>query len=178
MINEMSVHARSTNKKANLVVAACFISTFILLIVSALVDAYRGLFSMLIFIFMISTIFFYTKFMAARYVYDLTTDEKGAPILITRNIIGKRETTLMRIDLGTVASVERVSREELKKYRPETGGVLRYVYSPTFLPDSLLFIKSRSSYEKADILIEAPDEFGDLIRRTAEYVKEKYGDID
>ena len=173
MIPEMSVHARPTNTKARTVVCACFISALLLLILSAIVDKYTGLFGMAILIMLTAAIFFYTKYMAAKYIYDLTTADDHSPILIARSIVGKRQSTLMRIDMYTVTSVERLGREELRTYRAEPG-VLKYTYSPTFLPDSMILIKTRGRYEKADIFIEAPEEFETLIRETSEYARSIY----
>lgn len=177
MVKEMSVHTVPTNKKARTVVSGLFASALILLVVSAILDKYKGLFGMAILAVLTAAILFYTRYIAAKYIYDLTTSEDGCPILIARSITGKRQTTLMRIDLCTVDSVERLDADQIKAYRIDSG-ILKYVYSPTFKPDSLILIRSRSRYEKADVFIEAPKEFEELIRENSEYAKSIYSDDD
>ena len=173
MTPEISVHARPTNNKARIAVCACFISALIILTVSALVDKYKGVLGFIMLIALTSAIFIYVKFLATKYIYDLTTSQEGAPILIARSITGKRESTLMRIELAQVILVERLEGDEIHSYRTEAG-VLKYVYSPTLMPEALTLIKMRAAYQKADILIEAPKEFEALIKDTAEKARELF----
>ena len=177
MISEFSLHAKPSNKKAMHIVTACFASALVCLGASMFVEKYRGLISLGVLILITVALFFYTKYLAAEYIYDITTDSDGKPLFIVRNRTGKRETTLSRLDFSSIRRAERKSAEELKSYTPEAG-VLRYYYCPSYRPDTAILITVRSRYEKADIFIEAPDEFMNYINSAASETARLYPEED
>ena len=171
MISEFSARVKPTNKKARTVVNVSLLSSLLCLVCYMLVDKYRGFVGLGIVGFIATAVFFYTKYMAVEYLYDITFDGEQNPLFVIRQRIGKRYSTLCRIDLWSLKKVEKKSREEMKGYRADSG-VVKYVYSPTFMPDSVHLLTVRSHSEHADIIIEAPDEFAEYLRAAAKEASE------
>ncbi len=162
MINEISVCAVPTNKRAVYVFSAFLGSSFIFFAVSMMLTNYKGVFATVAMAFIVGAIFIYTKYMAAKYYYDITEGNDGVPLFVVRQTVGKKSTTLCRIEVGTIKSVDRFSRSD-KREKPEPGTV-RYRYLPTLMPDSYCCLKIVSPYERAEVIIEATEELAGIIR--------------
>ena len=173
MIGEFSVHARSSNNKAKTVVSVCMASALACLAVYMLVDSYRSLVGIAFLLFIVVGVFFYTKYMAAEYFYDVTVGADNKPLIVIRQRTGRRFTTLARADLWAIRRIERYSREQMKSYKTDVG-VVKYVYTPTFMPETVLVLSIRSRYERADIVIEATDEFRDFLLRAVTEANEEH----
>jgi len=170
---ELSHHAKPSNKRASYVTYASLASAALFIAVCFFGDKYSGIFGIIAMCFFTVAIFFYTKYMAAEYIYDLTTDTEGLPLFVVRTRTGRRETTLARLDIYAIKKVERLTRAELGKRKSDTG-VARYTYTPTFRPDEVTLLTVRSRYERSDVVIEAPKELSELIDRYAERAREIY----
>ncbi len=166
MISEFSARVKPTNKKAKGVVTVSLLSSLLCLVCYMLVDKYRGVIGLLIIGFIAVAVLFYTKYIAVEYFYDITFDGEHNPLFVIRQRIGNRYTTLCRVDLWSLKKVEKKTRAEMKSYRADSG-VVKYVYSPTFMPEFVHLLTVRSRSERADIIIEAPDEFADYLRASA-----------
>ena len=164
---EFTLHVKPSNKNASYVTAASLVSSALSVGVCFFIDRYRGIFGLLAMIFFTVALIFYTKYTAQEYAYDLTSDSEGMPILVIRSKTGRRITTLLRLDLYAVRKLERLTREELRKRKTDTG-VMKYVYTPSFLPSEVLLLTVRSHYERADVIIEAPKEFEEILSKSAE----------
>lgn len=162
MIKEFSAHAKSSNKKARYIFFACLGSTIIMTLVYMLAWKFKGLIGLVDTIFITATIYIYNRYMGTEYFYDVTFDHMGAPVFLVRHRIGKRETTMCRIDLDAVVNVEKMPAEKRKSYKPDSG-VIKYSYYPTMSPDTLYLMTVRSHTEKADVFIEISDEMADLL---------------
>ena len=77
---------------------------------------------------------------------------------MVREIIGKRETTLCRIGLFEVTKIEREDKTARRSHKTPYG-YRKYSYLPTLFPEAICRITTMSRYEKAEIIIEANDEF-------------------
>lgn len=166
MINEFSLHAVPSNKKANRVVNVCFVLSLVCLVITAFMDKYKGFVGIVLLGFITVALYFYTRYLAARYIYDITTDAEQRPIFVVRSKTGKRVTTMSRIDFYNIKKVERISADDLKNYKPDEG-VVKYTYCPSYKPDTMIMLSVRGRFEKADVLIEAPDEFMEHLRQIA-----------
>ncbi|MBQ7363783.1 MAG: hypothetical protein IJW48_04980 [Clostridia bacterium] len=172
---EISVHVKPTNKLANYIVYASLISAALCIGVCFFIESYQGIFGIIAMAFITAAIFFYTKYLSAEYIYDLLTDRDGLPLFIIRSRTGRRETTLARLDLYAIRKLERLTREELKGRKSDTG-VTKYTYAPTFRPAEAVLLTVRSRYERSDVIIEAPKEFTDLLSRSADLAREMYSE--
>ena len=99
MIREFSIKAKSANGKARTAFIVCMLFAFGLVMVSAIIDRYKGLVSMAAVGFLSLAIVIYTKYLASTYFYDITIDSSGIPLFVVRQQTGKRHSTLCRIAL-------------------------------------------------------------------------------
>ena len=163
MIREFSVHAKSTNKKAPMVFAACASLAFAFILMSMIIPSYRGVVSLLGMGLLVGAITVYTRYVSPEYYYDITFDSEGTPLLVVRQIIGKRHTTLCRIGLSEIVKIEQESAGERHRHKTP-GGFVKFNYAPTLMPETTYRITTMSRYEKAEIIIEASEEFASLLR--------------
>ena len=175
MINEFSVSPRPSNNKARH-------TFFILLILAATVAAvyispiprFKGIVGALCLVFVVAAIYVYNRYMAMKYYYDVLIDASGTPLFVVRSVMGKRESTLCRVELSSITSVKRLNHDEQKSHKTPDGYV-RYFYNPTLSPESVCLVTVDSRYEHAEITIEANDEF---IAILSSYVHEARGFVD
>lgn len=172
---EFTLHVKPSNKNASYVIAAALVSAAASVGVCFFIDRYRGIFGLIAMIFFTVAILFYTKYSAAEYTYDLTSDSEGMPILVIKSRTGRRITTLLRLDLYAVRKIERLTQSELKGKKSDTG-VLKYTYTPSFLPSEVIFLTVRSHYERADVIIEAPREFEEILAASVENAVLAFGE--
>ncbi len=170
---EVSLHVKPTNKLANYIVYASLISAALSIGVCFFIERYQGIFGIIAMGFLTAAIFFYTKYLSAEYTYELMTDSLGMPLFIVRSRTGRRESTLARLDLYAIRNLERLSRDELKGRKSDTG-VAKYTYAPTFHPDEVVLLTVRSRYERSDVIIEVPREFEALLEDSIEKARQMY----
>ena len=163
MISEFSVHAKPKNKNA-------VIAFVVLLLVSALgfcvyfiLDSYRGVVGLFALMILTIAILVYTKFIAPAFYYDIATDSDGIPMFVVRQIIGKRQTTLCRLDLADIVSVDYETKEERSHHKTQRG-VRKYIYAPTMFPKEIYRITAKSRYESAEIIIEGSEVFANTLK--------------
>ena len=123
------------------------------------------------FLVLITALLIYTKYISPSFCYDVAYDTEQAPIFVVRQIIGKRITTLCRIDLADITEVKYESREEMRAHKTPKD-FKKYVYAPTMLPPDICRVTVISRYEKAEILIEIPNDLIDLLRSYAQEARE------
>lgn len=162
MIKEFSVHPKPRNNKAKiafliaiLVSAAGFVTYF-------LMDRYKGLIGVFALMCLTTAILFYTKFISPEFYYDITFDSSDNPLFVVRQLVGKRQTTLCRIDLADIVSVKHETAKERKAHSTPLG-TRKYVYAPTMLPSDIYRITVKGRYENSEIIIEATEEFAELL---------------
>ena len=177
MIREFSVRPTPTNKNAKVFFIAALCLSLLTLILYFSVEKYKGIVGLFIIFFLTAAILVYTKYISAQYYYDITFDSEGAPIFVVRQITGKRQTTLCRIDLYAIRSVTHLLAEERKKHKAPEGAA-RYVYTPTLFPDRVCVVYVKSSYEHAELVIECSEEFSSLLLSYAEQARQMRIEID
>ena len=173
MISEFSTTPKPSNNKAKHLFFALLISAVLVSALYVTLPQYKGIVGMIALILIVAAIYVYNRYMALTYHYEVMIDSSGTPLLIIRHTIGKRESTLCRVELASIISVERQTAEERKRHTTPEGCV-RYYYAPTLAPDITCLITLRSRYEYAEITVEGSDEFIDLI---ASYAKQARADL-
>ena len=106
--------------------------------------------------------------MATKYYYDVMIDTSGTPLFVVRSLVGKRATTLCRVEISSIIGITTLTAEERKSHKTPDGFV-KYYYAPTMTPARITLITVSSRYERAEISIEASDE---LVGVLTTYVKE------
>ncbi|MBR7116269.1 MAG: hypothetical protein IKC87_00985 [Clostridia bacterium] len=174
MIAEFSLRPKAQNKRALYLLIAFAIGAAAFAIWYIATPVYRGVIGLGAMAFVIAAVFMYTKFIAVSYSYDIFI-ANDTPLFTVRQLTGKRETTLCRIELRGITSVVRMTPEERKGHKTPTGYV-KYNYCPTIGPDVTYMITYVTRYEKAEITIEANDEFADILMRYADEARGNYVD--
>ena len=176
MIAEFSLKTKPQNKKAHYIFIAFLVGAVaagILYIYFMKIEKYHGLVGLLTMMLVIAAIFMYTRYIAAQYYYDVTLPG-DTPLFVVRHKIGKRETVMCRIELASIVSVEKQTRAERKGHKTPADLAV-YNYSPSVDPEITYLITARSRYEKAEITVEANDEFAATLLRYAEIARAEYG---
>ncbi len=171
MIQDFYAHAKPSNNKAKYAFVGLLGAAAMVMVTYFIVSHYKGIIGMFAVAFITAAVLIYTKYIGVEYYYDITRDTENTPIFVVRQIIGKRQSTLCRVDLHNIAKVERLTREERSKHKTDPG-FKKYIYFPTLSPDSMLLIRLVSTHENAEIFIEAPDEFGNLLLSYAKEARE------
>lgn len=164
-MRELSYSPKPKNKNARYVCAAFLGSAILSVALYMLVYSYRTLISILIGAFIVAAVFVYSKHVAAIYYYDITCEDGGRDLVI-RQVIGKRQLTLCRVDVASIREVRFMNATERKAYKPEKNTAV-YSYHPTLMPPSVYLVSVRSDAERADVFIEADEAFASALVRYA-----------
>ena len=171
MIKEFSASPKPSNNKAKILSFVCFAAALMIFAVSTVIQRYSGVVSMLSTSFLVVGIVLYTRYISPVYYYDVMLDSEGTPLFVVRAVNGKRGTTLCRIGLAEIMKVEREDKATRRAHKtPKTH--VKYVYTPTLDPDVTYRLTTASRYEKAEIVIEASDEFASMLRAYSLEAKE------
>ena len=155
----------------------CMSLSFAFITISTLIPNYKGLVSLVGVAALSCALVLYTKYIAPIYYYDVTFAGAVDPLLVVRQQIGKRYTTLCRISISEITNIEKEGVEQRRTHKtPE--GTLRYSYLPTLNPTVSYRIITSSAHERAELLIECSDEFADLLRRYSSEAKDLHIDAD
>ncbi len=163
MIREFSVKPKPSNNKARAVFIVFMLLAFLLIVISTLVDSYKGIVSTLGVMSFTLALVIYTKYISPTYYYDITYDSSGLAVFVVRQLIGKRYTTLCRIALSDIIGIEKESSRERRDHKTPMG-VVKYSYLPSLDPAESYRITTSSRYERAEILIEGSEELAALLR--------------
>ncbi len=167
-MKELSIRATPQNSNAKIAFLIMFLLSVLGFVAYSMIDRFRGIVGLVALMFLVTAILFYTKYISPVFFYDLTLDGEDNSVFVVRRVVGKRQSTFCRIDLADIVSVEREKREEYKRHKTPSG-LLKYVYAPSLFPKEVYRVTVKGRYEKAEIIIEASEEFADAIK---EYSKE------
>ncbi len=171
MIKDFYAHAKPSNNNAKNIFVGLLGAAAMIMVAYFTAESYKGIIGLFAVVAITAAVLVYTKYIGVEYYYDITSDSNGSPVFVVRQIIGKRQTTLCRVDLHNITKIERISREEKRKHKTEAR-YKKYSYLPTIAPAYSLLIKLHSESENAEIFIEAPDEFGNLLLSYAKEARE------
>lgn len=173
MINEFSVSPRPSNNKGRnlffvfLTLAAATAVAYIS------VPMYKGVVGMVCLLLIVAAIYVYNRYMGMKYYYDVMIDSSDTPLFIVRSAMGKRESTLCRVELSSIVSVKRFTADELKNHKAPDGYV-RYFYNPTLSPEFVCIVTTVTRFERAEITIEANDDFINILSAYAREAREAF----
>ena len=158
MISDMKFRPKSTDttgRRAFLLTLLLALATFL---GSLLLESYQGVVQMVALVLITVSLYFYNRYIATTYEYEITTDNDGAPVFVVLAYQGKRTSTLCRVALWDVIGVTRFTPEALKaQQRDKEVGI--HKFTPSFSPSVITVISVRSPYEKSDLYIESSEEF-------------------
>ncbi len=162
MIKEFSVRPKPQNNVAKIVLLVALLVSGAGVATYLVIDKYKGIVGFCAMLVLVSAILIYTKYIAPMFYYDVMLDGGGTPLFVVRQVVGKRQSTLCRIELADIVSVTHETGEERRKHKTPKG-VRRYNYAPTMLPKEVWRIEAKGKYESSEIIIEGTPEFAALL---------------
>ena len=158
MIPDMRFRPKTSNVKGKRVFLLTLLLALVTFLCSLLLTEYQGVVQLIAIVILTVSLYFYNRYVATVYEYEITTDNDGAPVFVVCVYQVKRTSTLCRIALWDVTGVARYLAEELKKL-PRDKSVGIHKFNPTLSPQTITVISVRSQYEKSDLWIESSEEF-------------------
>ena len=166
MLNEITSCARSKNNASKHVLVGLSGTALLFILAAMLTPKYSGLVWMAAFVFIIASIYVYTRYVGAEYCYGIV-EGVARPSFTVGMKVGATARTMARLDLDSITEVKVLTGKEYRAYKCEKG-VMKYPYFPTMFPDTVCLVSVRSDYEKADIFIEADDSFVEALSSYAQ----------
>ena len=177
MITEFSAKVKNANNNARVAFFALLAAGASTVVTYMSIPVYKGLVGLVAVALLTAAVLIYTRYMAPTYYYDITHDSENTPIFVVRQVVGRRETTLARIDLADINSATVESREERRSHKTPVG-TRKYFYTPTLGPAVTCRISSRSRYESSEIVIEAGADFANMLTAYAREAKSLRASLD
>lgn len=173
MHNETSMIAKPMNKVARYVFLGLIGTALLLVLVIYLGVPYTGILWTVDLVFITSALYVYNRHVASEYCYEVAS-YGGRESFIVSMRVGKTVRTLARLDADAITEVRRLTGKEYRDYKCSSG-VYKYAYFPTMFPDSVYLVSIRSFHEKADVFIEANEEFASVL---ASFIQRHSEDIE
>ena len=117
MIRDFSVRAKHSNNKARALFIIFMVCSFLTVMLSALIAEYKGVFTLAGAVLLSVALLLYSKYIAPVYFYDVSADSAGVPLLIVRQQVGKRQSTLCRIALSDITKIEREDSKQRREHK-------------------------------------------------------------
>ena len=177
MISPFTINPKPENNKAKTAVAILGTLGGIIFLVSMQIPRYQGVVSLLAMMFIVAALTISVKYILSEFTYEITESD-GEWLFVVGQRSGKRYTTLCRVGLASVRSIEKKRRGEKTD---DTGFIAklmtpafcrydyqRYSYLPTMMPDFYYVMTVENRHEKAKIALQLTDGMADLLRTYAE----------
>ena len=165
MIREFSVKANPTNNNARILLGIFLGAAAVLTVLCVSIDKYRGVVGIFAMVAITAAVLVYNKYVASQYFYDITFDHNGDAVLVVRQSVGNRATTLSRVSICDITSVKYMSAVEYRAHKTPAG-YRKFSYMPTVAPRNVCLITLVSPYESAEMLIEVTEGIANVL---AEY---------
>ena len=185
MIAPITINPKPENNKAKTLVAVFGALGGLIFIFGTFAELYGGVISLVGMMLIIAAITISVKYIMSSFVYEII-DVDGEWLFVVGQYSGKRYTTLCRVGLASVRSIEKKQRNE------KTDGTdalarwtnpaflsreyARYSYIPTMMPDSYYVMTVENRYEKAKISLQLTDGMAEQLRLFAKEARELYID--
>ena len=183
MISPFRINPKPENNKAKVAVAILGTLGGVIFLVSMQIARYQGVVALAAMMLIVAALTISVKYILSEFTYEITESD-GEWLFVVGQQSGKRYTTLCRVGLASVRSIEKKKRGEKEDdglyfadqrlanatlrsslYRKEYQ---RYSYLPTLMPDSYYVMTVENRHEKAKIALQLTDGMADLLRTYAE----------
>ena len=160
MINELSARIKPKNKNGVvLFLSSLTLGTFLFVFSTAL-ESYRGVVGLFALAFIVYALYVFTKYVSREYCYDITTYDE--PMLVVRQLVGNRSTTMCRVSLSDISEIILETRE-MRAAHKTPQGYLKYNYTLTLGNIETVRAVVKSRYEKCEIVLEGTAELAELL---------------
>ena len=171
MIKEFSSRPKPQNNNAKIALTVLILLSVLSSVWYCVAQTKKGLIGMLAVFSIGLLVFVLTKYILSYYSYDITLTNDGEALFVVTQITGKRKTTLCRISLSDIVSVEKRTKAKNVEKKAEQG-IKKYSYCPTLFPKEVYVIAQRTRYERSEITIEATDSLAELLISYSKEAKE------
>lgn len=166
MISSFSAQPKAQNNNAKIIMWVFFAIAAVAAVLYVLLGVYRGVVGAVTVASITTAILMYTKYVSVKFFYDIIAEEGETPLFVVRQRVGKRDTTLCRVELADIISITKETSAERKAHKREKTTPL-YVYAPTIAPPISYRMTVRNSYERSEIVLEGSDEFFNMLSACA-----------
>ena len=183
MISPFTINPNPENNKAKTAVAILGTLGGVIFLVSMQIARYQGLVALAAMMLIVAALTVSVKYILSEFTYEITESD-GEWLFVVGQRSGKRYTTLCRVGLASVVSIEKKKRGE----KDDDGLYFadqrlanaflrrnlihkehqRYFYLPTMMPDFYYVMTVENRYEEAKIALQLTDGMADLLRTYAE----------
>ena len=182
MISPFRINPKPENNKAKVAVAILGTLGGVIFLVSMQIARYQGLVALAAMMLIVAALTISVKYILSEFTYEITESD-GEWLFVVGQQSGKRYTTLCRVGLASVVSIEKKKRGEkddglyFADQRLANAFLRsnlihkehqRYFYLPTMMPDSYYVMTVENRHEKAKIALQLTDGMADLLRTYAE----------
>lgn len=164
MIGEFRITPKPENNKARTFTAVLGTLGAFVFGISMFIELYRGVVALVGMLFIVASLTIAVKYLLSEFTYELVNAD-GEWLFVVGQRSGRRYTTLCRVTLASVRSIEKRSARDGKK---NDADYARYTYVPTLMPQFYYEMTVSSRYEKAKISLQLTDEMAELLCAYAE----------
>ncbi len=168
MINDFSVCVNPKNKYGMIAFLSSLSIGAFLFVFSSTLESYRGVVGLVALGFIVYSLYAFTKYVSREYRYDVTSGDE--PMLVIRQLVGNRGTTMCRVLLSDIAEVKVEGKNERTAHKCPDG-YIKYCYTLTMGVAETVRVVVKSRYEKCEIVLEATAEFAKLLSSYAAEAK-------
>ena len=169
MIAPVIINPKPENNKPRLFVAVLGSLGGLTFIFGNFAERYGGVISLVGMMLIVAAITISVKYIMSTFIYEIT-EADGEWLFVVSQYSGRRYTTLCRVGLHSVLSIEKRSAKEKK----QDLGYTRYAYIPTMMPDFYYVMTVENRYEKAKISLQLTDAMAEQLRLYAAEARELY----
>ena len=163
MIAEFSMRIKPKNRAGMIIFLSAMTVGAFLFVYSSSLDSYRGVVGLAALTFFVAALFVYTKYIAPEYFYDITLSD-GEPLLLVRQLVGRRGTVMCRIALADITKIDFTDKGWRSTHKTPDG-YKKYNYTVTIGVQNAVLLTVNSRHENCEILLEGESELSELLER-------------
>ena len=160
MIKDISVHVKPKNKNGMIAFLSSLTIGAFLFVYSSTLEMYRGVFGLVALAFMVYALYAFTKYVCREYCYDITGEDE--PMLVVRQLVGKRSTAMCRVLLSDISEVKFENKEQRAIHKTERD-FMKYSYTVTMGVSDTVRLTVKNRYEKCEIVLEGTAELANML---------------
>ena len=160
MISPFFINPKPENNKAKAFVGTLGSLGGAIFIVSMYIERYRGVVALVAMMLIVAALTISVKYILSEFTYEITNAD-GDWLFIVGQRSGKRCTTLCRVGLAFVTSIEKKKRGEDKE---KGADYQRFSFIPTLMPESYYVMTVEHRGDKSKIALQLTDPMADLLR--------------
>ncbi len=176
-INEISYQPSADKKKAFPPFFITLAFSGILVILSVTMPKFQGLISFIAVVGLSIALYYYSRYIAATYIYSLIINSNGEPVFLVNKVAGKRSSLMFMSYLFDAESIQKFAKFGENKYSPSKD-VKKHDFTMTYGIKEFYVIRFKTSGLVSDVMIECDEETVKTLSSYIEIAKEEYKEKD